>query len=48
MMPQDMMQGMPHMQNMPQEGMEQMPPGQMLPDMGQMPPEMMPQQGMPQ
>jgi Phage P22-like portal protein len=37
-MPQDMMQGMPHMQNMPQQGMEQMPP-----DMGQMPPQGMPQ-----
>jgi hypothetical protein len=36
-MPQDMMQGMPHMQNMPPEM------GQMPPDMGQMPPQGMPQ-----
>ena len=38
MMPQDEMQGMPHMQGQP--GMEQMPP--------EMPPEMMPPQGMEQ
>ena len=38
MMPQEMMQNMPHMQQMPQESMEQMPP-----DIGQMPPQGMPQ-----
>jgi hypothetical protein len=43
MMPQDMMQNMPHMQQMPQENMEQMPPPDMTPPgMEQMP------QGMPQ